>query len=67
MLWERVGGPYERACALADGDEGARLTAVEAFDRLGARPDLDRLRQQLRAEGASRAALGRARATTRSA
>jgi DNA-binding CsgD family transcriptional regulator/tetratricopeptide (TPR) repeat protein len=52
--WERVGCPYERARALADGDERARLTAVEAFDRLGARPDLDRLRQRLRAEGVRR-------------
>jgi DNA-binding CsgD family transcriptional regulator/tetratricopeptide (TPR) repeat protein len=52
--WERLGCPYERARALADGDETARLAAVEAFDRLGARPDLDRLRQRLRAEGVRR-------------
>jgi DNA-binding NarL/FixJ family response regulator len=49
--WARLGCPYEQARALADGDGAARLAAVEAFDRLGARPDLERLRQRLRAEG----------------
>ncbi len=49
--WERLGCPYERARALADGDEAARLTALDIFDRLGARPDQERLRQRLRAEG----------------
>ena len=52
--WDRLGCPYERARALADGDEAARLAAVEAFDRLGARPDMERLRQRLRAEGVRR-------------
>jgi len=50
-LWERLGCPYERARALAEGDEPAQLAALEIFDRLGARPDLERLRQRLRAEG----------------
>ena len=49
--WERLGCPYERARALAEGDAAAQLAALEIFDRLGARPDLDRLRQRLRAEG----------------
>jgi DNA-binding CsgD family transcriptional regulator len=49
--WERLGCPYEAARARAEGDAAARLAAVEAFDRLGARPDLERLRQRLRAEG----------------
>jgi len=49
--WERLGCPYEQARALADGDEAAQLTALEIFDRLGARPDLERLRQRLRAGG----------------
>jgi hypothetical protein len=35
----------------APGDPAARLAALEIFDRLGARPDLERLRQRLRAEG----------------
>jgi DNA-binding CsgD family transcriptional regulator/tetratricopeptide (TPR) repeat protein len=51
-LWERLGCPYERARALAEGDEPAQLAALEIFDRLGARPDLERLRQRLRASGA---------------
>ena len=38
-LWERLGCPYERARALADGDEAAQRAALEIFDRLGARPD----------------------------
>jgi DNA-binding CsgD family transcriptional regulator/tetratricopeptide (TPR) repeat protein len=49
--WERLGCPYERARALADGDAAAQLSALEIFDRLGARPDLERLRQRLRAGG----------------
>jgi predicted ATPase/DNA-binding CsgD family transcriptional regulator len=49
--WERLGCPYERARTLADGDEPARRAALDGFDRLGARPDLDRLRQRLRAQG----------------
>jgi len=49
--WERLGCPYERARALADGDEAAQRTAHEIFDRLGARPELERLRQRMRAEG----------------
>ena len=50
--WQRLGCPYERARALAEGDEAAQLAALEIFDRLGARPELDRLRQRLRAAGA---------------
>ncbi|HUP36453.1 MAG TPA: LuxR C-terminal-related transcriptional regulator, partial [Candidatus Limnocylindria bacterium] len=51
-LWERLGCPYERARALAEGGEAAQRAALEIFDRLGARPDLERLRQRLRASGA---------------
>jgi DNA-binding CsgD family transcriptional regulator/tetratricopeptide (TPR) repeat protein len=52
--WARLGCPYEHARALADGDQRARLAAVEAFDRIGARLDLERLRQQLRSQGVRR-------------
>jgi DNA-binding CsgD family transcriptional regulator len=52
--WERLGCPYERARALAEGDEPAQLAALEIFDRLGARPDLERLRRRMRAEGVRR-------------
>jgi ATP/maltotriose-dependent transcriptional regulator MalT len=51
-LWERLGCPYERARALVEGDEAAQRSALEIFDRLGAQPDLERLRQRLRAAGA---------------
>jgi DNA-binding CsgD family transcriptional regulator/tetratricopeptide (TPR) repeat protein len=63
-LWERLGCPYERARALAEGDEPAQLAALEIFDRLGARPDLERLRQRLRASGARHIPRG-PRASTR--
>ena len=53
-LWERLGCPYERARALAEGDEPAQLAALEIFDRLGARPDLERLRRRMRALGVRR-------------
>jgi hypothetical protein len=35
--------------ALADGDEAAQLAALEIFERLGAGPAAERLRQALRA------------------
>ncbi|HSE13721.1 MAG TPA: LuxR C-terminal-related transcriptional regulator, partial [Rudaea sp.] len=49
--WEQIGCPYEQACALADGDEGAQRTALAMFDRLGANPMAGRLRRQMRAAG----------------
>jgi DNA-binding CsgD family transcriptional regulator len=49
--WEHLGCPYEQARALADGDEAARLAALEIFDRLGAGPAAAALRQQMRGEG----------------
>ena len=51
--WERLGCPYEQARALADGDPDAQLNALEIFDRLGARPAADELRQKMRAAGAT--------------
>jgi DNA-binding CsgD family transcriptional regulator/tetratricopeptide (TPR) repeat protein len=49
--WERRGCPYEQALALMDGDEAAQLAALEIFDRLGARPAADKLKQKLRSQG----------------
>src|SRR5438093_1481927 len=37
--------------ALADGDESAQLAALQIFERLGARPAAEKLRQALRATG----------------
>ncbi|MFL5805259.1 MAG: helix-turn-helix transcriptional regulator [Roseiflexaceae bacterium] len=47
--WERLGCPYERAMALMDGDHPAQFLALEIFDRLGARPAAELVRQKLRA------------------
>jgi DNA-binding CsgD family transcriptional regulator len=49
--WERLGCPYACARALASGDVAAQLAALDIFERLGARPDLEGLRQRLRAGG----------------
>jgi DNA-binding CsgD family transcriptional regulator/tetratricopeptide (TPR) repeat protein len=51
LAWEELGCPYERACALADGDSKAQVTALKIFDRLGARPAADRLRLRLQQAG----------------
>ena len=49
--WEHHGCPYEQALALMDGDESAQLAALGIFERLGARPALERLRQMMRSQG----------------
>jgi predicted ATPase/DNA-binding CsgD family transcriptional regulator len=47
--WERLGCPYERAMSLADGDVAAKLTALEIFRRLDARPSINFVEQKLQA------------------
>lgn len=49
--WAAIGAPYERALALADGDDAARLEALALFDELGALAAAERLRRTLRAAG----------------
>ena len=49
--WRETGCPYEEATALADGDEHAKRAALEIFERLGAGPAAEKLRQVLRATG----------------
>jgi DNA-binding NarL/FixJ family response regulator len=49
--WQQLDCPYEQARALADGDITAQTTALEIFDRLGARPAADDLREKMRATG----------------
>jgi DNA-binding CsgD family transcriptional regulator len=49
--WEKRGCPYEQALALMDGDEAGQLAALEIFERLGARPAAEKLKQKMRAEG----------------
>jgi hypothetical protein len=52
--WQRRNCPYERAWALADGDEEAQLSALKIFDQLGAAPSATMLRQKMRAQGVQR-------------
>jgi DNA-binding CsgD family transcriptional regulator/tetratricopeptide (TPR) repeat protein len=49
--WERIGCPYERAEALALGDEPAMLAAIAAFDALGAVRRAGLVRRSLRERG----------------
>ena len=49
--WEGRGCPYERALAFMNGDGTAQLAALEIFERIGARPALDKLKQLMRAQG----------------
>ena len=49
--WKEIGCPYEEAMALADGDEPAKLAALEILERLGAGPPKEMLTQALRATG----------------
>ncbi len=52
--WGRIGCPYERAQALADGDVPAMEEALTIFLSLGAIPAADRVRQDLRRVGVNR-------------
>ncbi len=49
--WESLGCPYEQARALAEGDQDAQVAALQIFERLGARPAIDEVRQKLQAAG----------------
>ncbi len=64
--WERIGCPYERAEALAEGDESAMRESLAIFMRLGAEPAADRVRETMRRAGIKRVP-ARPRASTRAA
>jgi DNA-binding CsgD family transcriptional regulator/tetratricopeptide (TPR) repeat protein len=49
--WEKLGCPFERALALAEGDRAARLQALAIFDALEAKPAAAWLRDSLRRQG----------------
>jgi DNA-binding CsgD family transcriptional regulator len=49
--WERIGCPYERAMALAEGDQEAQMQALAIFEQLGARPAARALREKMRLGG----------------
>jgi DNA-binding NarL/FixJ family response regulator len=52
-VWKERNCPYEQAMALMDGDQAAQLAALEIFERLGARPIAAKLKQRMRAQGAT--------------
>jgi DNA-binding CsgD family transcriptional regulator/tetratricopeptide (TPR) repeat protein len=64
--WLRIGCPYERAEALADGDEAAMRESLAILTRLGAEPAADRVRAKMRSAGI-KGVPARPRASTRSA
>jgi ATP/maltotriose-dependent transcriptional regulator MalT len=49
--WEQIGCPFERALALAEGDEPAQREALAIFEGLGAKPAANHLRRKLQAQG----------------
>ena len=49
--WHEYGCPYEEAVALSDGDEPAQREALAIFERLGAQPAAEKLRDKLRTAG----------------
>ncbi len=49
--WARLGCPFERGLALAEGDPEAQRTALEIFEALGARPAARRLRVKMFEQG----------------
>jgi len=49
--WERMGCPFERGLALADGDPDAQRAALVIFENLGARPAAHGLRKKMLAQG----------------
>jgi len=50
-LWRRIGCPFERALACAEGDEDARREAFTILESLGATATATALRERLRAAG----------------
>jgi DNA-binding CsgD family transcriptional regulator/tetratricopeptide (TPR) repeat protein len=49
--WEQRGCLYEQALALMDGHKSAQLAALEIFERLGAHPAAEKLKQKMRSQG----------------
>jgi DNA-binding CsgD family transcriptional regulator len=63
LAWSQLGCPYEQARALSAGDEASCREALTIYDRLGARPAADTLRQRLRNEGSAHVPRGPRSAT----
>ena len=64
QAWEARGFGYQRALALAVGDETAKREALRLLDGLGASAAADRLRRELRRQGAVGVPRGPSRTTT---
>jgi DNA-binding CsgD family transcriptional regulator/tetratricopeptide (TPR) repeat protein len=62
--WARIGCPFERGLALAEGDLDAQRAALAIFEGLGARPAALMVRGKLQGSGTKRLPRG-ARAATR--
>jgi DNA-binding CsgD family transcriptional regulator len=62
--WQALGCPFERARALAEGDEAAQREALAVYEGLSARPAAEALRQRLHEAGVRGLARG-PRASTR--
>nr|WP_250889094.1 AAA family ATPase [Mesorhizobium sp. dw_380] len=61
--WAELDAPYERALALAQGDEAAQRAALDIFEKLGARPVASRVRDIMRRNGVIHIARGPRRTT----
>jgi len=61
--WADLDAPYERALALAQGDEAAQRVALEIFEALGARPVASHVRDIMRQNGVIHIARGPRRTT----
>jgi len=62
--WERIGCPFERGLALAEGDLDAQHIALSIFEGLGAQPAAHRVRERMLEQGVRGLPRG-ARASTR--
>lgn len=62
-VWADLDAPYERALALAQGDEAAQRMALDIFEGLGARPVASHVRDIMRRNGVSHIARGPRRTT----
>ena len=49
--WERIGCPFERGLALAEGDIEAQRAALSIFEELGARPAARMVREKMHESG----------------
>lgn len=63
IVWAELDAPYERALALAQGDEAAQREALEILEVLGARPVASHVRELMRQNGVIHIARGPRRTT----